>query len=58
MFRNRIVLALLAAAAILPLVGCANRRCCGQSTTAARPVYAAQSACPTPSGPAPIIVGP
>ena len=58
MFRNRIVLALLAAAAILPLVGCANRRCCGGSTTAARPVYAAApcNSCPTPSGP-PVIVG-
>jgi hypothetical protein len=38
MFRNRIVLAALLALAILPLVGCANRRCCNQPVAYAAPV--------------------
>jgi hypothetical protein len=49
MFRNRFVLALLFAAAILPLVGCEHhRRCCPQPST----YYAAPApaCCPGPSG--------
>jgi hypothetical protein len=41
MFRNRIVLAALLALAILPLVGCANRRCCDRPVAYAPPVVAA-----------------
>ncbi|HJZ92146.1 MAG TPA: hypothetical protein VKE40_14820 [Gemmataceae bacterium] len=61
MFRNRYVLAALLAVAILPLVGCANRRCCYPTGYAARPVYAAPgcSSCgASPAGAAPIAVDP
>jgi hypothetical protein len=51
MFRNRIVLAALFALAILPLVGCANRRCCYPPSYAARPVIAPASPCPCPNAP-------
>ena len=53
MFRNRLALAVLALLAVLPLVGCANRRCCGGRTDSysARPVYAAPAPCPGPTGP-------
>ena len=53
MFRNRLALAVLALMAILPLVGCANRRCCGRTDASYRPVYAAPApcnSCPTPGG--------
>jgi hypothetical protein len=43
MFRNRFALALLVAVAILPLVGCANRRCCYPPPA---PAYAAPDCCP------------
>ena len=56
MFRNRLILAVLALAAIAPLVGCAGRRCCGRDTFANRPVYAAPAPCPCPNGP-PIVPG-
>lgn len=52
MFRNRIVLAALLALAILPLVGCANRRCCDRPVYAARPVVVAPApACGAPGAP-------
>jgi hypothetical protein len=47
MFRNRIVLAALLALAILPLVGCANRRCCDRPVAYAPPVVAAPTMAPT-----------
>ena len=50
MFRYRLALAVLALAAVLPLVGCANRRCCG------RDVYAPAYAAPAPCPPGPAIV--
>jgi len=56
MFRSRIALALLIAVAILPLVGCANGRCCGRPAYAARPVYA-DPCCPTTSAAPPVVVG-
>ena len=49
MFRNRLILAVLALAAVVPLVGCAGRRCCGRSEPA---YYAAPAPCPCPTGPA------
>jgi hypothetical protein len=60
MFRNRFALAALVALAILPLVGCANRRCCYPTSYAARPAYAAPAcpSCPSPGGAPPIVVGP
>ncbi|HKB04916.1 MAG TPA: hypothetical protein VKD90_22015 [Gemmataceae bacterium] len=54
MFRNRFALAALVALAILPLVGCANRRCCAPTSYAAP----APACCPGPGGPPPTIVGP
>jgi hypothetical protein len=49
MFRNRFALALLFAAAILPLVGCANhRRCC--PPPAAYYAAPAPACCPSPGG--------
>jgi hypothetical protein len=51
MFRNRLALAVLALMAVLPLVGCANRRCCGRDSYSASPAYAAPAPCPCPSGP-------
>ena len=53
MFRNRLILAVLALAAVVPLVGCAGRRCCGREPAA---FYAAPAPAPCPSGP-PIIPG-
>jgi hypothetical protein len=51
MFRNRLILAVLALAAVVPLVGCAGRRCCGHDSSSARPVYVAPApACPCPGG--------
>jgi hypothetical protein len=50
MFRNRLILAVLALVAVVPLVGCAGRRCCGRDTYSARPVYAAPAPCPCPTG--------
>ena len=44
MFRNRFVLAVLVAVAILPLVGCANRRCCGRPLRG--PALTADPCCP------------
>jgi hypothetical protein len=59
MFRTRFVLAVLVAAAIVPLVGCAGRRCCGSSSYAARPVYAAPcNSCPTTAGASPVAIDP
>lgn len=55
MFRNRLLLAALALVALVPLVGCAGRRCCGRDYSA-RPVYAAPTPCPCPTG-APIVPG-
>ena len=55
MFRTRFVLALLVAAAIVPLVGCANGRCCGRPAYAARPIVA-DPCCPSTSA-APVVVG-
>ena len=49
MFRNRLILAVLALAAVVPLVGCAGRRCCGRDPAPA--YYAAPApACPCPTG--------
>jgi hypothetical protein len=56
MFRTRIALAFLVAVAILPLVGCANGRCCGRSAYAARPAYAAPC-CPNSTAAPPVVVG-
>ncbi|HEX3150329.1 MAG TPA: hypothetical protein VHR66_19790 [Gemmataceae bacterium] len=55
MFRKRLALAVLALMAIAPLVGCANRRCCGRNDASYRPVYVAPApapcnSCPTPGG--------
>jgi hypothetical protein len=47
MFRNRLVLAVLALVAIMPLVGCAGRRCCGRDPA----FYAAPAPPPCPPGP-------
>jgi hypothetical protein len=55
MFRNRLILAVLALAAVAPLVGCAGRRCCGRDP-AAYYVAPAPAPCPCPSGP-PIVPG-
>jgi hypothetical protein len=49
MFRNRLILAVLALAAVVPLVGCAGRRCCGREPAYYAP---APAPCPCPSGPA------
>ena len=50
MFRYRLILAALALAAVVPLVGCAGRRCCGRDPAPA--YYAAPApACPCPGGP-------
>jgi hypothetical protein len=48
MFRNRLILAVLALAAVVPLVGCAGRRCCGREPAYYAP---APAPCPCPSGP-------
>lgn len=45
MFRNRIVLAALFALAILPLIGCANRRCCERPVAYAAPIAAPAPGC-------------
>ena len=48
MFRTRLILAALALVAVVPLVGCAGRRCCGRE-----PAYYAAPApapCPCPGG--------
>lgn len=46
MFRNRIAWAVLVALTILPLVGCASRRrCCNETSYAARPVIATAPPC-------------
>ena len=47
MFRNRLILAILALAAIVPLVGCTGRRCCGRDPA----FYAAPVSPPCPPGP-------
>jgi hypothetical protein len=52
MFRNRIVLAALLALAILPLVGCANRRCCDRPVSYSPVVVAPAPPC---GGPAPLV---
>lgn len=58
MFRTRIALAMLVAVAILPLVGCANGRCCGRPAAyAARPAYAAPC-CPNQTAAPPVVVNP
>lgn len=52
MFRNRLLLAVLALAAVAPLVGCANRRCCRPDPVPA--LYAAPApVCPAPAPPCP-----
>ena len=48
MFRNRLILAVLALVAAVPLVGCAGRRCCGRDPAYyERPAYSAPCPCPT-----------
>jgi hypothetical protein len=44
MFRTRLILAALALVALVPLVGCAGRRCCGREPVS----YAAPAPCPPP----------
>ncbi len=41
MFRSRRLLAALVALAVIPLFGCGSWRCCRNSSSSARPVYAA-----------------
>jgi hypothetical protein len=60
MFRIRMTLAALVVLAILPLVGCANRRCCSSPSYSARPAVveaAPCSSCPNAGGPPPLVVG-
>jgi len=58
MLRNRIKWTVVLALAILPLMGCANRRCCDRPAYSARPVMAAPcNSCPNPGGPPPVVVG-
>ncbi|MSR53316.1 MAG: hypothetical protein EXS09_08500 [Gemmataceae bacterium] len=56
---NRIKWTAVLALAILPLMGCANRRLCQQNSYSARPVIVAApcNSCPNPSGPPAIIIG-
>ena len=52
MFRNRLILAVLALVAVAPLVGCAGRRCCGREPAAYyQPPVVAAPACPAPCPP-------
>ena len=53
MFRNRLILAVLALAALVPLVGCAGRRCCGRDPV----LYASPGPAPCPCPPG-VGVGP
>lgn len=57
MFRSRRLFTALIALAIIPLVGCANWRCCRNSSSSARPVYAAPACSSCGSGGAPVVVG-